>query len=260
MPTIEQNIRVFDDWSQTGDEWSDVWGGTSMEWYFFILPRIHSFVPAQTILEIGPGHGRWTGFLAPLCQRLIAVDVSEKCVQVCREKFKDRSNISCYANDGKSLDMVPDGSIDFVFSFDSLVHAEEDVLDAYLRQLSVKLKKNGTGVIHHSNIGAYRTYFGLVNRIPQGILKRGLIKFNLIDNERWRAHSMTADKFRDQARKYGLQCTGQEIINWGTRRLIDCISIFVNDPDKKHVCRIIRNADIMKEAKIIRSLSALYSG
>ena len=28
--------------------------------------------------------------------------------------------------------MIPDASIDFVFSFDSLVHAEADVIQAYL--------------------------------------------------------------------------------------------------------------------------------
>ena len=49
--------------------------------------------------------------------------------------------------------MVEDGSIDFVFSFDSLVHVEADVLDAYLDQLARKLTPDGVGFIHHSNMG-----------------------------------------------------------------------------------------------------------
>jgi cyclopropane fatty-acyl-phospholipid synthase-like methyltransferase len=39
---------------------------------------------------------------------------------------------------------------DFVFSFDSLVHVESDVIENYLTQLAKKLKPNGIGFIHHS--------------------------------------------------------------------------------------------------------------
>ena len=36
--------------------------------------------------------------------------------------------------------MIQDKSIDFVFSFDSLVHAEAEVIEAYLNQLAMKLQ------------------------------------------------------------------------------------------------------------------------
>ncbi|MBR8827309.1 MAG: hypothetical protein DSM107014_05285 [Gomphosphaeria aponina SAG 52.96 = DSM 107014] len=49
--------------------------------------------------------------------------------------------------------MIPDDSIDLVFSNDSLVHAEADVIESYLAQLSLKLKVNGVGFIQHSNLG-----------------------------------------------------------------------------------------------------------
>jgi len=41
-------------------------------------------------LEIAPGHGRWTQFLQRLCQSLVAVDISEKCVEHCKTRFADR--------------------------------------------------------------------------------------------------------------------------------------------------------------------------
>jgi hypothetical protein len=51
--------------------------------------------------------------------------------------------------------MIPDHSVDFAFSFDSLLHVEADLIEAYLNQLAVKLKPTGAGLIHHSNIGTY---------------------------------------------------------------------------------------------------------
>jgi hypothetical protein len=46
--------------------------------------------------------------------------------------------------------MIADGSIDLAFSFDSLVHAEADVLSFYLAQLATKLRSDGVAFIHHS--------------------------------------------------------------------------------------------------------------
>ena len=60
MATAKENKRIWDNiynWKEGGEEWSRPWGGTDMEWYFTILPRIHSFVPTGTILEIASGFG-----------------------------------------------------------------------------------------------------------------------------------------------------------------------------------------------------------
>src|SRR6202035_2901665 len=114
MPTIEDNLSVWDqayDWPQGGEEWSEVWGSAHMQWYGSILPRISAFVPADTILEIAPGYGRWTAFLKDLCKRLIIVDLSEKCIETCRQRFADCSHISYVVNDGTSLDMIVDDGV-----------------------------------------------------------------------------------------------------------------------------------------------------
>lgn len=140
MPTIEENRSVFGgtyQWKHAGEEWSEEWGSARMQWFGSILPRISSFVPADTILEIAPGHGRWTAFLKDLCRRLTVVDLSAPCIDQCRQRFAHDANIGYFVNDGMSLEMVEDGSIDFIFSFDSLVHAEESVLRAYTAQLSL---------------------------------------------------------------------------------------------------------------------------
>src|SRR5512143_2338398 len=124
MPPVEWNLQQWNQeysWTKQGDERSSSWGGAEAQWFGAILPRIHAFIPAQNILEIAPGFGRWTNFLRGQCERLVVVDMAESCITACRQRFATDSHISYHVNDGKSLEMIPDGSVDFVFSFDSLV-------------------------------------------------------------------------------------------------------------------------------------------
>jgi hypothetical protein len=86
---------------------------------------------------------------------LVLVDLWERCIEACKRRFESESHSRFCVNNGKSLAMVSDNSLDFVFSFDSLVHAEIDVIDAYIDELSRKLTLSGIAFIHHSNIGAY---------------------------------------------------------------------------------------------------------
>ena len=46
--------------------------------------------------------------------------------------------------------MAADASIDFAFSFDSLVHAEANILESYISELARVLKANAIAFIHHS--------------------------------------------------------------------------------------------------------------
>lgn len=205
-----------------------------MLWYRTILPRIHRFVPTGTILEIGPGFGRWTQYLRQLSRKLIVVDLSERCIDACRDRFVNDRNIEYIVNDGVSLDMVPDRSVDFIYSFDSLVHAEADAVSAYVAQAARKLKPGGAGFVHHSNLRAF--VHPRTGEVRAFVTKRN-----------WRAESMSADVFRHACEQAGLACCSQELINWiGRGRsadrhrlpghcipLTDCLSVFALD-DRLH--------------------------
>jgi SAM-dependent methyltransferase len=264
MPTLEEN-RLFwgktYDWDAAGDEWSATWGGARMQWFGTLLPRIHRHLPAPTILEIAPGFGRWTQFLADQCDHLILVDLSEKCIAACKERFHNRSHIDFHVNDGRSLAFIPDNSIDFVFSFDSLVHAEHDVIAAYLNELGRVLKPGGAGFIHHSNLGEFESFYANYSRIARYPLLHGLLqRTGLLAVPHWRAPSMTARKFSDDARNAGLHCTSQEKINWGGRRTIDCLSSFEKAGDSMiSPPSVMQNPHFMKEAGYISRLSRVYT-
>src|SRR5262245_42123468 len=238
MPTIAANLEMWNEvctWSTEGDEWSNGFGGTDSLWWFLLYPRMHRFLPAQSVLEIAQGDGRGTQFLKDGCESLVVVYLSPKCIEHCKERFAGDSRITYHVNDGRSLDAIPDQSIDFVFSFDSLVHAESDVIRAYLNQLSRKLKRNGAGFMHHSNIGSYRgrlTVWKAYHRLPEIMRSKVLREAQLeslmsINIEGWRAHSMTAELFAEHCRESGMQCVSQELFSWvkGTC-LIDAISVF----------------------------------
>jgi SAM-dependent methyltransferase len=195
-------------WPQQGDEWSEAWGGVSHQWWVTLFPRLHGYVPAGRILEIAPGYGRWTHYLKELCDELVIVDIAETAIAHCRERFAADPHIRAHVNDGTSLAMVADCSIDFVFTFDSLVHAEQDVMAGYLAEISKKLTADGVAFLHHSNMGAY---------------VRGTYDPTQIH---WRAPSVSAAIVESFATQAGLSCVSQETIAWGNETLLtDCISV-----------------------------------
>ena len=236
-------------WQDAGEEWSAPWGSSKAQWSLSILPRIRRWIPTGSILEIAPGFGRWTYYLRKECRHLEVVDLDPACVAACRRRFGDDPHLVCHLNDGRSLAMVPDESIDFVFSFDSLVHAPQEAVAAYLRQLPAKLKKDGVGFIHHSNLGHYAS--SRIERLPRR-LKKLLIKAKLWDSGHGRAPDMTAELFRSLCEDAGLKCLRQEVINWRSRRLIDCFTTFAPEDSKwEPVAAAAWNPGFMREARMI---------
>jgi SAM-dependent methyltransferase len=262
MPTIEENKKQWDggyDWSNLGDEWSAGWGGAAMQWHGSIYPRIHSHLPAGRILEIACGCGRWTQYLKNHCHHLIAVDISEECIQTCRRRFSGAAHIEYHVNDGKSLDMIADSSIDLLFSFDSLVHAGAEVLEAYLREAGRILSNDGVAFIHHSNLGEYRTRYSRIRSVPklEGLLNRlGIAERPL----GWRDLNVDARSVEASAEAHGLTCVSQEIVTWETKRLLtDCMSTIVRKTSSAaRSNRVLRNRAFMTEAGRLQELSQLY--
>jgi ubiquinone/menaquinone biosynthesis C-methylase UbiE len=259
MPTIEENLKVWGenyDWTHGGEEWSSSWGRTGFLWWGTLFPRIQAFVPTSTILEIAPGFGRMTYYLKDLCTNLTVIDIAERCIEACKQRFSSCSHITYHINDGKTLAMIPDRSVDFVFSFDSLVHAEADVLETYLRQLTRKLKPDGVGFIHHSNSGEYLA--PIKKSFFPPLLKDIVVRKLRID---WRGENMTARLFEQQCQQAGLQCIAQEVINWVKYPWfpVDCFSVFTQkDSVWARPNQVYRNMNFRQETLNLRKLSCLY--
>ena len=270
MPTLEDNRRYWGsvyDWPEHGDEWSAPWGDAATHWHATILPRVWPFLPAHTVLEIAPGFGRWTGYLIDASERYVGIDLAESCIAICKERFQRARNANFFLNDGRSLEAVEDDSIDFAFTFDSLVHAEADVIEDYLKELRRTLSPHGIAFIHHSNAGEYAPALRRSDRIrhaarflPLGT--RVLQRVGMIGWDQSRAHSMTAGKLVDFCEAADLICVGQEIINWGPRqrRLVDCLSLVTRPNSRWQRSNIIvRNPHFWSEAQSARALARVFT-
>lgn len=292
MPSLEWNHDTWDKthaWPEAGDEWSSAWGDSDMHWRGALKPRLRGYLPAKRIVEIAPGYGRWTEKLGRECESLIAVDLSPRCIEKCRERFSDRPHMRFYVGDGRSLPMVEDDSADLVFSFDSLVHVERDVMAGYVSEVARVLSKGGVAFLHHSNLGAYPAYFRAFRRAkallspspretdgfgdgPGGDearapavsasadspIGRWIRQALWLDSDRSRALSVTAEEIAKMADEVGLARVSQELVNWGTRRTIDCLTVLARREASLADMGIRRNPRFMEEAALLRQVSSLY--
>lgn len=236
------------EWIAAGEEWSEPWGGSEAQWFGSILPRIHAALPAETILEIGSGFGRWSEYLRRHCNQLHLVDPDRQCMEACQRRFAADAKVKYHQNQGDSLDTIADGSVDFIFSFDSLVHVRRQTIDTYLSQFGAKLKPEGLAFIHHSNLGEQAA--SLLRRAR----KR---KVRAADHQR--DPEMTAKMFRELAERHALKVVTQEQVNWRGRRLIDCFSIVAPQASRwEPGTRPLRNRDFMLEAQLIQRVAEHY--
>jgi SAM-dependent methyltransferase len=241
MPDFDWNEKCWGeayDWSTRGEEWSEAWGTSEAQWFGSIFPRIHRFIPASSILEIAPGFGRWTKFLLPTCQHYLGIDLSKECIKACKSSFESYKYATFYKNDGRSLSFAQNNHYDLIFSFDSLVHVEIDILDVYVAQCIGKLTENGVAFIHHSNLlefGEMPGYFHL------------------------RAPSVSAELVENSVQNNGGQILVQEKINWGGDMLHDCLTLFSRVGSKwTNNATMLNNPRFMDEADIIKNVHKHY--
>lgn len=243
MPELTWNKRYWDgeyNWTGRGEEWSEGWGGSEAQWFGSLYPRLHRFLPVGNLLEIAPGFGRWTRYLLEYVQdRYAGVDLSQECVEYCKERFSACKNSAFLVNDGLSLDSVEDGLFDLVFSFDSLVHANLDVHQTYIPQILRKLTRNGVAFIHHSNWARSDS-----TRV----------------NVHCRAEDVSAAAYAEIVKHSGGHVMLQECLNWGTVEKIDAFTVFcLADREGLSETVLIENSDFMREANIIREIQSGYT-
>jgi ubiquinone/menaquinone biosynthesis C-methylase UbiE len=173
--SIENNLKTWNEvhsWPEDGDEWNlqarlcnqpyDLWKQGLID--AFIEPLVP---PGARVVEIAPGHGRWTEHLRRRAGTLHIVDLSPACIEHCRERFAAADNIEYHINDGRSLSFAADASVDLVWSFDAFVHMEARVIDAYVAEIARILASGGRAMIHHAGRIHSRLWLGFLLRFGQ---------------------------------------------------------------------------------------------
>src|SRR5204862_5514659 len=139
--TVEENRRIWNDydWAEGGEEWThavegykgldpDLWKRSIVE--NMMLKYLDA---GMTILEVGPGAGRWTATLQEFAGRLLLADISTKCLDVCRQRFPDRPNISFHPIGETGLSFLDAESGDGVWSYAVFVHINPTTIAGYVR-------------------------------------------------------------------------------------------------------------------------------
>jgi ubiquinone/menaquinone biosynthesis C-methylase UbiE len=119
-------------------------------WDYYIWPRIKE-LDKSVVLDLACGHGRNTALLAPLSGKVIAADINTECIEACKERFNQDNSIEYLILDGSSLSQIPGETISLVYSWDSMVHFEPEVVEQYVEEFARVLQPGGYGFVHHSN-------------------------------------------------------------------------------------------------------------
>jgi ubiquinone/menaquinone biosynthesis C-methylase UbiE len=102
--SIESNGVLWNsyDWITEGEEWTNdvikFRGLNPTEWKNALIDEMmfKHIKENSTILEVGPGAGRWTKILHLYAKTLILADVSETCLEICKKSFEGSTNILYY--------------------------------------------------------------------------------------------------------------------------------------------------------------------
>ena len=156
--TLGESKRWADryNWSRGGNEWSNdvqsLRGLDPTAWENVIVNQtILKYIrPGSTVLEVGPGAGRWTKVLASLCSRVVVADVSEAALEACRNALRSFQNVEYFLVADALPDAIPDEGVDFVWSYDVFVHINPNDTARYLAYFARKLRAGGIGIIHHA--------------------------------------------------------------------------------------------------------------
>jgi ubiquinone/menaquinone biosynthesis C-methylase UbiE len=171
--TVEQNRLYWNnyDWSELGEEWTstakknkgiepEYWKRSLID--HMLLKYIRE---GSTILEIGPGAGRWSETLQRLANKLILADISQTCLDICEKRYNNCNNIEYYLIADQGLAYIPDESVDYIWSYDVFVHINPSDIERYIFEIKRILKSGGYTIIHHTGdrdltSTTLRRYFG----------------------------------------------------------------------------------------------------
>ena len=137
-----------------------------------------SIDPSDHVVEIGCGAGRMTRAIARRAERVTALDVAPRMLEIAREQNPGLENVQWLLGDGTTLAGVPDESADVCLSHIVLQHIPDPQITlGYVREMGRVLRPGGRALFQVSNLhelhqrpfhGPRRRWAAVRGRWPRG--------------------------------------------------------------------------------------------
>ena len=196
------HIEYMDDYFQSVDNESSLqvfWGEKSE-----FLPMFNR-LNLDNVIELACGRGRHVPKYMNRANEITLVDILDKNIAICRERFKGNPKIHYYKNNGFDLSELPSNKYSALFTYDAMVHFELLDVFNYLKETQRVLIPGGMALFHHSNTDSnYKISFE--HSVSQG------------------RNFMSKKLFAYLAYRAGLEIVEQKVIDWDVPDL-DCITL-----------------------------------
>lgn len=167
--------------------------------------RLFQKLDLENVIELACGRGRHLQNYIERAQTVTLVDILDKNIEFCKNRFSDKTNIEYYCNDGYSLKALESNAYTSLFTYDSMVHFELFDIAAYLEETYRVLKPGSYALIHHSNNA--QDYTASFSESHHG------------------RNFMSKQLFAYLAHHAGFDITEQEVLDWGLDKDLDCLSL-----------------------------------
>ena len=147
------DLQYGSQYSHLGEEWNDDQTAERKRDTFYFNAYAERWIhPEMTVLEVGPGGGKWTVRLAPKVKRVIVLDVAEEMLKRTQTHCETLgiTNVEYILANGKDFQPVVDESIDFFFSYDVFVHIALEDTWPYAQEIARVLRLDGRGACHYA--------------------------------------------------------------------------------------------------------------
>lgn len=174
----------FPDAKHLGDEWQGTEAGAArnIDEYIQLIDRkfIEPYVePDDHVLEIGVGGGRTALLLRNRAAHVTCADISGDMLRITRERLGD-DRMSYVKLDGRTLDGIPEASIDVLFCFDTLVHVEPRDIFNYLVRVPPLMRGRRLVLLHHGNVLTERGWERFVREYGGNLMGRSGAAFSVM--------------------------------------------------------------------------------
>lgn len=169
-----------------------------------VVYKMFSQLDLDNVIELAAGRGRHVAMYESKANHIVLVDILQKNIDFCKERFKGNSKIDYYCNNGYNLNGLRDNEYSALFTYDAMVHFEMMDIFEYLKDIHRVLRKGGMALFHHSNNTA--NYKDSFSTAAGG-----------------RSY-MSKDLFAYLAYRVGFEIVEQHVCDWGVKDL-DCVSL-----------------------------------